>query len=217
MKEKSQDSNYKEGRKMRRMILAIIILWMCLPVKVFSAVNNEEIDMSIDAQKVLFDISNSKPGDSFERVLTVQNNQNESFDYNADSNFTEGSKDFYEQLLLKVEDVNGTVLYEGLLSEFSKFASRPLAGGEKEELFFTIKVPEELGNEFQGVFADFQIKLYAEGTIGGILPADGPKIPSIGPGMTDEVITSASAALFTGGMMFYLLQRRKKQMKFDLD
>ncbi|PLT33454.1 cell wall protein [Bacillus sp. V5-8f] len=202
---------------MRSILLTITILLLCSPIQVFSEANTEEAnsleeaDIS-EAQEVLFNVSNFKPGDSFTQVLIVKNSGQEDFEYNAKSNFTAGYKDLYEQLLVKVEDANKTVLYEGSLSSFSKFASRSLVSGGTEDLFFTIVIPD-LDNKFQGTFCEFEFGLYVEGTIGGILPADGPKVPSIGPGMTDEIITSTSAALFTGGMMFYLLQRRRKQIK----
>ena len=48
---------------------------------------------------------------------------------------------------------------------------------------FSVKIPKELGNEYQGLYSKVQFKFYVEGTLGGLLPADGPKLPSAGSSM----------------------------------
>ena len=70
-------------------------------------------------------------------------------------------------------------------------------------------MPMELGNEFQGLRCEFQFKFYVEGTLGGILPADGPKLPNTGSDMFNILLAGAVLVL-TGSTIQFFLKRRNK-------
>lgn len=51
------------------------------------------------------------------------------------------------------------------------------------------------------------MKFYAEGTLGGVLPVDGPKLPETGTNTFNILIAGIILAL-GGGFIFYYLRKR---------
>jgi LPXTG-motif cell wall-anchored protein len=197
---------------MKKIIHLFILFFLIFtPVSVYGEINNNELDLTTNPGKVLFDLSNMKPGDSVTRNLTIGNNGNQDFNYIASSKFLSGSEIFYNKLDLTVEDKNGQI-YQGKLFEFDKLAPRLLKSKQNENLTFFILMPMELGNEFQGLETEFQIKLYVEGTLGGVLPADGPKLPNTGSDMFNILVVGAVLVL-TGSMFQFIVKRRNKLRK----
>ena len=129
----------------------------------FVYANTDNISISTDPEGVLFDADNIKPGDTFERHLTVRNDGEFDFFYQSESKKVNGSDSLYEQLELSVYDSDGANLYEGKLSGFDGFEPRFLESGTEEELTFVAEFPPESGNEFQGLETMFVILFYAEG------------------------------------------------------
>ncbi|WP_413376037.1 LPXTG cell wall anchor domain-containing protein [Alkalihalobacillus sp. 1P02AB] len=120
------------------------------------------ISISTSPDSLLFQVDNMKPGDWAERRLTIQNRGSEDFTYNSEVLFQGGSKKLYNEFLLEIENENG-LLYKGKLSEFTGFEPRHLKTLHEEELLFIIRFPTELGNEFQGLEFEVEIKFIAEG------------------------------------------------------
>ncbi|GAM15442.1 TasA family protein [Mesobacillus selenatarsenatis] len=204
---------------MRNFFITIIITFLSLILPATSnAVSNEndtvnqvtqkEIDIATSPHKIFFNLSNLKPGDRITKILTVHNNGKQDFNYLFSNNFVTGSEKFYNELLLKVSDSN-KVLYEGKLKDFHKLDARGLKNGTQEKLVFTVDIPFELGNDFQGLGAEFQFKLYVEGTMGGVLPVDGPKLPNTATGMFN--LMALGAALIIGGFILYSVLNRRRQ------
>ncbi|MGG1574221.1 TasA family protein [Fictibacillus sp. NRS-1165] len=117
-----------------------------------------KIDLATSPTESLFDVNNMKPGDWATRTLVVKNKGNVPFTYNTKSNYKNGSKKFFNQLLLKLSDKNG-VVYEGKLSGFKKLQPRKLQPRTEEQLTATISFPWESGNEFQGLKTEFELVL----------------------------------------------------------
>jgi LPXTG-motif cell wall-anchored protein len=194
---------------MKKIIFLVIILLLIInPGQSSGALNNTEIDLTTNPGKVLFDLSNMKPGDSFTRNLSIGNNGNQEFNYIATSKFLSGSEIFYNKLDLIVEDKNG-VIYDGKLFEFDKLSPRLLKSKQSENLQFFIQMPMELGNEFQGLDTEFEIKLYVEGTLGGVIPADGPKLPATGTNMFN-ILLAGSVLVLGGTILQFFLKRRSR-------
>lgn len=206
---------------MKKFILAILL---CLPITMISfpvqlmAVTNEndtvnqvaqkEIDIATSPHKIFFNLSNLKPGDRVTKVLTVNNKGKQDFSYLFSNKFLTGSEKFYNELLLKVSDKD-KVLYEGKINDFHKLDARSLKNGSQEKLVFTVEIPFELGNDFQGLGSEFQFKLYVEGTMGGVLPVDGPKLPNTATGMFN--LMALGAALIIGGFVFLSVLNKRRQ------
>ncbi|MGM0902157.1 MAG: TasA family protein [Bacillota bacterium] len=184
----------------------LLIFVLLFPIGASGNVNNGEIDLTTSPVKILFDLSNVKPGDSVARDFEVSNNGIQDFNYFISSKFLSGSEHFFNQLELTIEYTNG-ILYEGKLKDLTSLDSRFLEGQQSENLLFVIKVPMELGNEFQGVSTEFQLKLFVEGTLGGVLPADGPRLPNTATDMFNLII--AGAVLVLGGGIYYFRNKRK--------
>ena len=70
-------------------------------------------------------------------------------------------------------------------------------------------VPEKLGNEFQGLGCEVVFKLYVEGTLGGTLPVDGPKLPETGTNMFNILVSGAVLVLIGSILQFYIKRRKK--------
>lgn len=128
----------------------------------FIYANTDKISISTNPQGVLFDATNIKPGDKFERKLTVKNEGELDFYYQSESKKVSGSDKLFNQLLLEVFDSEGNNLYEGSLAGFKGFEARFLPSFEDEELTFIAEFPEESGNEFQGLETQFAIIFFAE-------------------------------------------------------
>lgn len=168
----------------------------------------QEIDIATSPEKVLFDISNFKPGDWAERTLTIQNKGREDFKYLSSSRLKEGSEKFYNELFLKISD-ESKILFEGKMKDFNKLDPRFIAKNDSEQLFFKVVVPEELGNEFQGLGCEVVFKFYVEGTLAGTIPVDGPKLPETGTNMFNILVAGAILVLTGSTLQFFIKKRRK--------
>jgi LPXTG-motif cell wall-anchored protein len=176
-------------------------------------IEQKELDISTSPHKLFFNVSNLKPGDRITKELTVLNKGTQDFTYLFTNKFITGSEKFYNELLLEVSDQKSS-LFKGKLKDFQKLESRQLKTASSETLIFTVEIPFELGNEFQGLNSEFQFKLFVEGTLGGILPVDGPKLPVTGTEYYKILLFGL--AVFTSGvtLYFYSKKRRSDILKF---
>ncbi|MEH7500491.1 cell wall protein [Neobacillus drentensis] len=196
------------------MFISIIVLTLIFSpsiTKTSAASKVQEIDIAVSPEKVLFDISNFKPGDWTGRTLIIRNNGKEDFKYISSSKLNEGSEKFYNELLLKVSDKD-TVLYDGKMKDFNKLDPRLIQKSDNEQLFFKVVVPEGLGNEFQGLGCEVEFKFYVQGTLGGVLPVDGPKLPETGTNMFN-IIVSGTVLMVVGSIWKFLIAMRRKITK----
>lgn len=119
-----------------------------------------EIAISLSPSDVLFNVENMKPGDWAPRTLTVINDGKNDFHYQI-SVTNEGEAKLFNELLIELEGVEG-MLYEGKLAELETLPKRFLAANTDEELDITVRFPEHLGNEFQGLAVHFNMSFVAE-------------------------------------------------------
>ncbi|MGM0843548.1 MAG: TasA family protein [Bacillota bacterium] len=190
-------------------ILSIILLLLLFPFTAYGETNNQ-LDISTSPHIILFDLTNLKPGDTMSRDLLIANNGEQDFHYIISNKFTGGSEKLYNQLLLEVSDEKG-IIFKGNLKDFNKIDSRSLKSREQENILFHVEMPYELGNEYQGLTTDFQLKIFVEGTLGGVLPAEGPKLP--------DTATDVFQALLVGvimlgvGMILFKFQSKRSDFK----
>ena len=123
--------------------------------------NKKDIDINLSPKDTLFSISNMKPGDWAPRTITVKNSGSKDFTYHMQLGNT-GEKKLFNELLLEIKAVDKE-LYQGKLAEFKSVPARNLASGSEENLDITIRFPEHLGNDFQGLEAAFSLNFTAEG------------------------------------------------------
>jgi LPXTG-motif cell wall-anchored protein len=169
--------------------------------------NVKEIDLQTSPHKIFFEIKNSKPGDTFTKMLTVKNTGTEDIKYLFSNQFLKGSEPLYNELELTIAD-KSVELYEGKLKDFDKLNPRELKKYTNEELKISVYFPSELGNEFQGLNSEFQFKFYVERTIDGLLPVNGPKLPVTGTNMFNFL--AAGAFLVMGGICLFIFRLRRK-------
>jgi LPXTG-motif cell wall-anchored protein len=188
----------------------IIILTFLYPLdKTFASSPIKEIDIAITPEKVLFNVNKLVPGDSASRTLNIKNSGKNDFKYIASCEYVSGSEILFDKLDLVIKDSNG-VLFKGKLFEFNKLVPRLLKSKQNENLIFDINFPKYLGNEFQGLETQFQFNFYVEGTLGGLLPADGPKLPETGSNMYNILVLGAVLILF--GLILQFAKRKRKQL-----
>ena len=150
-------------------MIALLLLLGCMslfPVtSAFAAdentTENNEINISLSPTGTLFDITNMKPGDWAPRTITVKNMGTKDFDYLMQLQ-NSGDKKLFNELLLEIK-AGEQELYQGKLADFESLPIRKLATGNEENLDVTIRFPEHLGNEFQGLHASFDFIFTAEG------------------------------------------------------
>lgn len=197
----------------KKILLVFIVAFTFLPFRtdyVNAGGNGKEIDIATSPHKVSFDIQNGRPGEIFTKELTVQNNGTKDFSYLAANHFLTGSEKLYNELLLNIKYKNGE-LFNGKLKDFKKLDPRKLKSNTAENLIFSVEIPLKLGNEFQRLNSEFQFKFYVEGTLGGILPVNGPKLPSTATNVFNILATGAVLVL-TGSALQFMLKRRGKQV-----
>lgn len=121
----------------------------------------KELDITLSPNGTLFDISNMKPGDWAPRTLTVANSGTQDFVYQMQLR-NSGDEKLFNELLLEIKS-GETELYNGKLAAFTSLEARELTSGIGENLDITIRFPEHLGNDFQGLDAAFVFDFTAEG------------------------------------------------------
>ncbi|WP_066175991.1 LPXTG cell wall anchor domain-containing protein [Bacillus marinisedimentorum] len=202
----------------------LMLILVCLLVSIFArpaTAAPDPINIETSPVKLLYNLENLKPGDWAERTLTVNNNGDVEFEYYTKSDFKQGSKELYEQLLLTLKDNKDEVLYNGKLAEFDKLFPRKLATASSEDLILIVKIPEELGNEYQALSTQFTITLYAEGEEGAVVggSSDQPRITGGGYLLPDTASTMF-AYIFFGflliitGAVFIFFEKKKKPIVY---
>lgn len=189
-------------------VFALTLLFFVSIPKTSASSNTPDIDIATSPESVLFDISNLKPGDWANRTIIIENNGTEDFKYLTQGKLKQGSEKLYNELLLRISDKD-KVLFDGKLKDFNKLDPRFLAKNSSEQLFFKVVVPEQLGNDFQGLDCEVQFKFYVDGTLGGLLPANGPKLPETGTNMYNILVTGVALILGGALLQFYFRLRRK--------
>jgi LPXTG-motif cell wall-anchored protein len=143
-------------------ISALIILLMIVtssqPVSA-SKVGNIIIHPS---NKFLFKIDNMKPGDWAERTLSIENAGNESIDYSLRVVNKSSHNKLFNELELEVLTEKSESLFNDKLRNFKGLLPKHLLKSDSDTLNFMVKMPYELGNEYQGTSAHFEIIIIAE-------------------------------------------------------
>lgn len=174
-----------------------------------------DVDISISPKDALFDISNMKPGDWAPRTITVENSGIKDFVYQIKVK-TSGEKKLFNELILEVVS-NDEELYQGKLAAFNSLPARNLTSGAEEDLDITIRFPEHLGNDFQGLKSAFVFTFTAEekggeaaqAMVKGIIDSGGPTTAGFTLPTTSASVFSLllfGAVLVAGGIVF----RRKR-------
>lgn len=146
-------------------IMTIIFIIVAIPTNIFASGNeNNEIKLTIIPGDSLFDIDDMKPGDWAPRSITVQNEGEMDFQYGVTME-NNGSEKLFNEILLEVHN-NDKELYHGKLANFDSLPLRELSVRSSEDLDFTIRFPEHLGNEYQGLDVHFSLLFTAEGKLG---------------------------------------------------
>lgn len=219
-----------EGKKIIVSIIGMLAsIVLCFSVTGFTVAaeeeNEQEITINILPEDVLFDIPNMKPGDWAPRTVVIQNNGDMEFEYVTTLRNESESEKLFNELVLEVSDGEGE-LYNGKIADFNALSARFLAPSNEEELRFTVRFPEHLGNEFQGLAAQFSLIFSAEGN-----QSDTDEVVSegtIGSGDSDasggsrlpDTATNMFNLLLIGGLLlavggFLIAYNRKKVRKAE--
>ncbi|WHX26733.1 LPXTG cell wall anchor domain-containing protein [Virgibacillus halodenitrificans] len=179
----------------------VVILFCILALVIVMGSNSvtaeeEEKELAIDVLPgdVLFNVNNMKPGDWAPRTITVQNNGIKDFTYQM-SLRNDGEEKLFNELLLEIND-SKSVLYEGKLADFTKLPARDLSTSKQEELEVTVIFPEYLGNEFQGLDAEFSILFTAEGKTSQLAEVSVDGMIGSGNSQTQAFLPNTATGIF---------------------
>ncbi|MEY8348382.1 TasA family protein [Bacillus cereus] len=142
-------------------LILVVFIGMTKNIDQVYAEERREIDISLDPKEVLFHATNMKPGDWADRSIRISNEGTKKISYSIKSEISEGSTKLYEALKVTVKDKQ-KLLYEGSLKELQSMEKRTLAVDKTDELIYTVHVPKELGNEYQGLQTIVKFIFYAE-------------------------------------------------------
>lgn len=210
--------------------LLLLLSWVSLfPVtSVFAEGENDtekkEIDISLTPKDTIFNVGDMKPGDWAPRTITIKNIGSKDFDYQMKIQ-NSGDEKLFHELLLEIK-AGDKELYQDKLAAFKSLPIRKLATGNEENLDVTIRFPEHLGNEFQGLQSTFAFTFTAEGKesdtvqeviVGQIASFGSPMSPG-GPILPDSTtnlinIMLLGAALVVGGIVMIIIIYYRK-MRF---
>ncbi|MER2071626.1 MAG: hypothetical protein ABS898_06900 [Psychrobacillus sp.] len=160
-----------------------------------SGTAENELDISLSTEENLFDISNMKPGDWAPRTVAVQNSGSKDFVYQMQLQ-NSGDNKLFNELLLEIK-AGDTELYQGNLAAFKSLPERQLTSGTEENLDITIRFPEHLGNDFQGLESSFAFTFTAEGkdsTTVQVMTAG--QVASVGPTPGGSSLPTTSSNIF---------------------
>lgn len=211
--------------KIFSVIMTLIIFWYINGD--YKALANDVEIVTIPEGEFLFEISNMKPGDWGQRNLVVQNGGTEDFNYSIIVNNKSSNNKLFNELKLEIYEKDKTnLLFENKLNNFNGFTPKLLKKGESDDLLFLIKMPFELGNEFQETSALFEIKIVAESSQTPTTPqvdsennenptlpvvSQGPSLPNTGTNIYNILLLGA--ILITTGLTFIFLNKRITKKK----
>lgn len=174
-----------------------------------------DVAISLSPNEKLFDITNMKPGDWAPRTLTVRNSGDADFVYQMQLQ-NSGEKKLFNELMVEIK-AGDIELYQGKLAELKSLPERKLISGSEENLDITIRFPEHLGNEFQGLSSAFVFTFTAEGKDNTIVQAmtkgqvasvsttpSGLSQPSISTNIFNFILVGT--LLVVGGIVFVVIR-----------
>jgi len=197
--------------KVKLFVFLFFLLVILLGSNSLLQTNAEEPQPNLDIDTLPKDyfisIGNLKPGDNILANIKVLNKGSLDFSYNTYAEFTSGSKDLFEKLNLEVFDQNGKMLFSGRLLDFKSLEkSRSLLFFNSEVLTFNFKMPDDLGNEFQGIGTNLKIIFSAEGDVKGE-----NTLPNTATNTFNYILIGIG--LLVGGV--FLIHFRKKRENID--
>lgn len=160
-----------------------------------SGTAENELDISLSPKDTLFNISDMKPGDWAPRTITVMNSGSKDFVYHMQLQ-NSGEKKLFNELLLEI-NAGDKELFQGKLAAFKSLPERKLTSGTEENLDITIRFPEHLGNDFQGLNSAFTFSFTAEGKDSTVVQAMTlGQVASVGPTSAVTSLPTTSTNIF---------------------
>jgi LPXTG-motif cell wall-anchored protein len=200
-------------KKINYLVLITISLALILnfsPIIRSSAKTSTILDIDTTPKEYFIIVDRLKPGDKILSSIEVRNIGNLNFFYNLKSEFTSGSKEYFNALLFSIKDEKGKVIYSGKLDSSQELLKkRNLRFLTKEKLFFEIDVPIELNNFYQGLSTNVKLVFLAEDSMGTSI--NGNSLPNTGTPMFNYVVTGAIMLVI--GLLFEFYRRKKLDIK----
>jgi len=179
----------------------------------------EEIQLDRYPVEAVFNVDNAKPGDYATRIITVQNLHEFDVHYNVEV-INVGAEKLFNEILLRLMHKE-EIVFDGKLKDYQGVVDRLIPTNSEEVVEFYLKIPEELGNEFQGVQADFVIEFSAEraeedtaissiaGGNGMLWDDSGSVLPRTASPIFTFIIIGMILSLI-GGILLYVNYRNKQ-------
>ncbi|MFP7297969.1 TasA family protein [Neobacillus niacini] len=186
------------------LIFLITVLLFQVPSMVTEASKNEgKIDISTNPS-MIFDIKNMKPGDEENSTFTILNKGDFDFKYHIKAGHESGSIQLFNNLIFSIREGDNEI-FNGPFNDFNVIESRILKKKTQEPLIFSVKLPIQSGNEYQGLSTKVKFDFIAEGDTS----------VNIGNNNLPNTATNSFNLVFIGlllivlGSIFYLIRRKK--------
>ena len=153
------------------LITTVVILALPGPPRSFAlVVDSGDCGLVVEASDEFVDTGNLNPGDLKRSYLVASNTKKSCLNYYFDIQITGSVAGEYpgldgrhleEVLVIKIE-VDGVVLFEGLLTEFEEIDMGILMGYDSQRIDVSVYFPGEAGNEYQGASVSVVFKFRSE-------------------------------------------------------
>jgi len=194
------------------------LLLVVLPIHAFASESEQEVRLEILPAESLFNIENMKPGDWAPRTIQVRNSGLQDLQYGVTLENT-GADTLFNEIYLEIADEESN-LYDGKLADFTSLPIRELPTTKQEDLHITLRFPEHLGNEYQGLDVHFSLIFTAEDLKGSkdsimidskVGTDNGQREGSLLPKTATNIFTLAfiGIILTTSGALLVLFNRTK--------
>jgi LPXTG-motif cell wall-anchored protein len=194
-----------------RMVIVLFILigfLLTIPLNLGYA-EDQDIVIQTLPEKEFLNLHDMAPGKSESQKITVQNNGRNDFNYSAIFKLNSGSAELFNVLQLKVLK-DDKILFDGNMKDFKTLDSRKLNSHTHEELTFTVSVPTEIGNDFQGLSSEVEITFSAQSMLDGVIAGDSI-LPNTGTNIFNYLLIGIAAIISGWILQIYFLKKRDQQ------
>jgi hypothetical protein len=152
---------------------------------------SEVINISTSPTNSFINLSNLAPGDKIIKPLRITNNGNIDFNFITSAILEKGDQELFDRLLMTITD-QATTLYRGSIHDLQQISLGSLKSHKDKELFFSVELPRESGNEVKNKSATVEFSFTATGINESKEINKGDKLPTTATYLFNLIIIFSS-------------------------
>ncbi|QFT90557.1 hypothetical protein FIU87_18085 [Bacillus sp. THAF10] len=168
---------------------------------------SEIIRISTSPSNSFITFSNMAPGDRTTKPLRIMNNGNVDFNYIASAILEKGDQELFDSLLMTITDQTST-LYKGKIHDLQQLSLGSLLSHKDKELFFSVELPREAGNEVKHKSATVEFSFTAIGLTEVNENGNGVQLPNTASNLYNNILLGTILVIF-GLITIFIFRRRK--------